>query len=261
MPNIALPPPRRRETLRYQPQIKHLRLRIQRAAGDSVPVVMAAQRSHSASAGAALIHIDCRDISALKQLENIEAFSEMLSSGIALVDEKGCIAFANAATEKMFGYRRGELENQPVASLLPSPLQRGSFEKHGEFFHDPKIAPHGLRPRVAWPPERRRRHFPAHFGLISIRLGEKRFAVASIADITDRNSIERKVREYEAQRTAIFSAGLVGDFTWNIDATRWKCPPRVFTLHRRGAIAGPVPAAWFRDRRHADSVTGLEKAG
>jgi PAS domain S-box-containing protein len=246
-------------TLRHRPEIKHVRLRILRSDGVSVPVIMAARRIDSGGDHGTLIQIHCRDISSLKQLDNIGAFSEMLSLGIALVDEKGCIIFANAAAEKMFGYERGDLENQPLEILVPSPLREGHTQQTRGFFHDPKtrmMAAH----RELYGSKKDGSPIAVQIGLSSIRLGEKRYAVASIADITERKSIERKVRDYEAQRTAIFSAGVVGDFTWAIERDEVEASATVFKLHGAAPISGPVPAAWFRARRHADAILGFHES-
>jgi len=185
----------------------------------------------------------------LKQLDSIEAFSELLAIGIALIDEKGCIVFANAAAEKLFAYERGELENRPVEMLLPPALR--------DFFREPKTRMtdagrpfHGCRKDGA--------AIDLQIGLRSLQLEEGNFAVASIADITERKSIERKVRQHEEQRAIIFSAGQVGDFTWSIERDEVEAHPTVFKLHGATPISGPVPAAWFRARRRADDAGGVQ---
>ncbi len=239
------------ESLRRQKEIKHVRLRFLRAGSDSVPVMMTAHGVKGDGGALVLIRMSCQDITSLTQLASIEAFSEMLSTGIALVDEEGRIVFTNSSAEKMFGYEQGELENQPVELLIGDVLRERHVKHRAEFFRELR---RGLMAadRELFGRRKDGSEIALQIGLSSIRLAERRFAVASIADITERKSIERIVREH--QRALIFSAGLVGDFTWNIDADEVIAHPTVFKLYGASPIAGPVPGAWFRARQHPDDM-------
>ena len=112
-------------------EVKHVRLRLRRADGTSFPASLAARWVEKSPFTPDLIDVLCRDITFLKRLGNIEIFSEMLSIGIALVDEAGMIAFANSFAERLFGYEQGELTHQPVAILFPEAPKSDPSPKTG----------------------------------------------------------------------------------------------------------------------------------
>ncbi len=235
-------------------EIKNVRLRLIRSHGASFPINMAARWVDADESHPALIDILCRDISFLKKLGNIEIFSEMLSIGIALVDEHRHIAFANTCAERMFGYEQGELSHQPLSLLFPDvndPQLHIKLDGHRD--HHPQIEPDRELPG------RRKDGSPIalKIGWSSIRLTEHRFAVASITDITVRKSIEGALRRHEEERALIFREGLVGDFTWDIVRNEVVAHPTVFRLYGAEPIAGPVPGSWFQSRRYPEDRSEL----
>jgi PAS domain S-box-containing protein len=55
----------------------------------------------------------------LIQQRNIRLLLETAQNGIVLVDDQGTIKMVNAATERLFGYKRAELTGQSVEMLVP----------------------------------------------------------------------------------------------------------------------------------------------
>ena len=68
------------ESLSSRKEIKRLKLRFLRAGRDSVPVMVAAHGARGSNENLALIRLVCQNTTPLKQIANIEAFSEMLST-------------------------------------------------------------------------------------------------------------------------------------------------------------------------------------
>ncbi len=76
----------------------------------------------------ALIHYDglVEDITERKELE--QRFWHILESApdaMLVVDEQGQITLANAQAERMFGYMRQELLQQPIERLIPDGSRAG----------------------------------------------------------------------------------------------------------------------------------------
>ena len=233
--------------VRSHKEVRHVRLRLLRADRTSFPATLAARWVDKNIYTPDLIDVLCRDITFLKRLGNIEIFSEMLSIGIALVDENGLIAFANSSAERLFGYEQGELTYQPVAMLFPGEL--GASLRSAHVQPDLELR---ARKKDGSPIELK-------IGWSTVRLGDHRFSVASITDITARKTIESELRKHQEQRALIFSEGLLGDYTWNIALDEIEAHPTVFRLYGAAPMAGPVPADWFRSRQQAGELLATDK--
>jgi len=200
---------------------------------------------------------DLDGIDPLEQSTTLDIFGEM-PIGIALADEDGRIAYANCAAERMFGYEQGELNYQPVEILVPGALREAHLKHKAGFLVQPKA-----RIMAAGRELRGRRkdgsEIALQIGLSSIRLGDRRVVMASIADLTERRAIERVLRKHEEQRAMIFSEGLLGDFTWNIERDEVEAHPTVFKLYGSPPISGPVPGNWFRSRHHPDDLAEIQQ--
>jgi len=233
------------EIVRARKETRNVRLRLLRANGGSLPVTMAARWIEGDAGRPDAIDIVCGDISNLKRIGNLEIFSEMLSIGIALVDENARIVFANSAAERLFGYAHGELEQQPWEALFPDTHLNFGAEREAEReLHGRTKAGGDIALKIGWS---------------SIRVAERRFAIASMADMTARKSIEGALRKHEEQRALIFSEGVLGDFTWNMERDEVDAHPTVYRLYGAAPVAGPVPGEWFRSRQHPDDRLATER--
>jgi PAS domain S-box-containing protein len=144
-----------------------------------------------------------RDITHRKQEE--EKFRDLLESApdaIVIVNEHGRIVLTNAQTEKLFGYPRHELLEQPIEILIP------------HRFH---VEHAGHRKRYAQSPRRRamgadlelfgRRkdgtEFPVEVSLSPLESGEGKLISSAIRDVSKRRQVEQEaeLRRQELART------------------------------------------------------------
>ena len=125
------------------------------------------------------------------------ALVDAAPDGIVVVDHRGVIVLVNAEVERMFGYRRAQLLDQPIETLVPESV-RGRHPEHVRGYHG---APR-LRPMGSGLDLHGRRHdgseFPVEISLSPIRHGGETLVVASIRDITDRRQIEREAKRANA---------------------------------------------------------------
>jgi len=71
------------------------------------------------------------------------ALIEAAPDALFVADAAGRILIANAEAEKMFGYSRDELIDQPVELLLPEKLRASHAERRAAYVAEPRVRPMG----------------------------------------------------------------------------------------------------------------------
>src|SRR5881396_3904284 len=123
-------------------------------------------------------------------------FGDLLESApdaIVGVDDQGRIVLVNAQTEKIFGYGRDELLNQPVEILLPERVRRAHQRHRAGYVLDPRTRPMGVGLDLAG----RRKdgsEFPAEISLSPFQTQDGVIVTSIIRDISDRRKVEGKFR-------------------------------------------------------------------
>jgi PAS domain S-box-containing protein len=125
--------------------------------------------------------------------ERIRELIESAPDAVVIVDAYGQIALVNERTEKMFGYRRGELLGRRIELLLPERFRERHAEHRKDYLDDPVTRPMGAGLELAG----RRKdgtEFPVDISLSALSTDEGQLATAFIRDISDR------VRQEDARR-------------------------------------------------------------
>jgi two-component system, cell cycle sensor histidine kinase and response regulator CckA len=126
---------------------------------------------------------------------------EAAPDAVVCVDAAGLIVLVNAATERLFGYGRGELTGQPVEMLVPEANRAGHPAHRAAYMKDPLPRQLGAGLEVAG----RRRDgstFPAEISVSAIDNGEGLLVTATIRDVTERMELlaERERLKSQAER-------------------------------------------------------------
>jgi PAS domain S-box-containing protein len=109
------------------------------------------------------------------------------------VDRSGRIAVVNAQAERLFGYGRAELVDQPVEMLVPEAARAEHAAHRGHYMDDPKPRPMSARMELSG----RRRDgstFPAEISLSAIDTDDGRLVIAAVRDVTEQLEL-RAARE------------------------------------------------------------------
>ncbi len=139
--------------------------------------------------------------------ETFRALLESAPDAMVVVDGQGRIAFVNAQTERLFGYRREELLGKPVETLVPARFRSGHVDQRSTYAKDPHVRPMGVGLDLFG----RRKdgsEFPVEIMLSPIKTHAGQLVVSAIRDITERKEFER---ELQAKNAALEEAALAKD--------------------------------------------------
>lgn len=143
------------------------------------------------------------DITARKrQEEKFRAVVEAAPTAMIMIDEAGSIVLTNAQVEKLFGYTQDELIGKKVDILVPDSARPGHPGLRDSFFVDPRPRQMGAGRDL----KGRRSDgstFPVEIGLNPIQTAEGKFAIAAIADITERKRAEELLSDSSYARSLI----------------------------------------------------------
>jgi two-component system, chemotaxis family, CheB/CheR fusion protein len=142
------------------------------------------------------------DVTERRQSEaTVRALLETAAQAILAVDTTGRIVLANATSQTMFGYRRDELLDQPIANLIPQRFREQHAHHQGGFFSQPRNRPMGLGLNL-YGLRKDGTEFPVEVSLSHVESPQGTLAVAFVSDITERKQTEEALRKSEAAARA-----------------------------------------------------------
>jgi PAS domain S-box-containing protein len=160
---------------------------------------------------------------------------------MVIVDHRGVIRLANAQTEEMFGYGRGELLGRPVEILLSQRFRADHPGHRRAYAASQQVRPMGAGLELSGL-RRDGAEFPVEISLSPLQTSEGLLVSAAIRDVSERKAAEQRISELVviavSSRDAILTrSGDVGD--------------RIDTLHTQACAI--VPTASSLDQA-ADSI-------
>jgi PAS domain S-box-containing protein len=127
---------------------------------------------------------------------------ESSPNAMMMIDEKGRIMLVNSQTERLFGYSRAELIEQPIEMLIPERFRSQHPLHRADFVAAPQARPMG-RGRDLFGLRKDGAEVPIEIGLNPIKEQGKILVLSSIVDITERKRAEEeRARLLASERAA-----------------------------------------------------------
>lgn len=117
-----------------------------------------------------------------------------VSEGVIVVDEHQFIVEANDAAEKMFGYPKGTLTQQPLEVLIPKNYHAGHSAHFSGFMKQQERRQMG-QGRDIFGARKDGSTFPVEAGLNPFTVYGKKYVMALVIDISKRKAQEKKIYE------------------------------------------------------------------
>jgi hypothetical protein len=153
------------------------------------------------------------DLTERKRAEaRFQAAVQSSPSGVIMVDHRGTVVLSNREAERTFGYNHDELLGQPVERLIPTRFVTGHPEHRDRYLTSPEARPMGTG-RELFGVRKDGTEVPVEVGLTPITMDEGTFVLASVVDITLRQSMEGQLREAQRLETVgALASGIAHDF-------------------------------------------------
>jgi two-component system sensor kinase FixL len=126
--------------------------------------------------------------------ERLRAILETAVEGIITIDERGIIESVNAAAERIFSYKAGEIIGKNVSVLMPSPHHESHDGYLANYRHSGRAKIIGIGREVAG----RRKDgsiFPMDLSVSEVKLADRRLFTGFVRDITERKQLEKEILE------------------------------------------------------------------
>jgi PAS domain S-box-containing protein len=125
--------------------------------------------------------------------ENARLIVEAQPAGVIGVDADGRITLVNAAVERQLGYSREELFDRPIDQLVPLDVRGRHAELRNSYMETPSIRMMGGG-RDLSAVAKDGSLLPVEIGLNPVASGARMGALATIVDISERKSLERRAQ-------------------------------------------------------------------
>jgi len=140
--------------------------------------------------------VSLRDETSERAATRFHGLVESAPDAIIIVDADGRIQLVNSQTERLFGFPRAQLLDQPIEMLLPARFRDGHERHRQAYGADPRVRPmgagltlHGLRHDGS--------EFPIEISLSPLQ--EETWIIAAVRDVTERVRFEQTLRDNNAE--------------------------------------------------------------
>jgi PAS domain S-box-containing protein len=134
--------------------------------------------------------------------EDFQQMIDDMPGAIVVVNQESLIRAVNNDAEKIFGYTRKELVNKHLDILIPLKFKKNHKELVADYFKDPSRKQMGKH-RTVLALNKKGNEFEVEILLAPFSIGTRKYAVASVRDISEPISKEKKLAEKVSELDAI----------------------------------------------------------
>lgn len=147
--------------------------------------------------------------------EQLQAILETAVEGIISIESDGTILFANASTERLFGYTHEEMVGQNVSMLMPDPDASAHDEYLKSYLETGNAKIIGIGREIIGL-RKDGTTFPANLAVSEVIVDGKTTFTGFIRDVSEQHAMQEKtaVGEQRFQRSLSFAN--IGAWNWNI---------------------------------------------
>jgi PAS domain S-box-containing protein len=149
----------------------------------------------------------------------LRALLETVVEAIVVVNDEGRITMANAATDKMFGYRRQELLGEPIEKLVPERLRERHVRHRASWFSHPRSRSMGAGQDLGGL-RRDGTEFPIEVSLSYLHSRQGLLGVSFISDVTERRKNKVTLLDYQKQLQRLAASLISAQETRNRELAR-----------------------------------------
>ena len=117
---------------------------------------------------------------------------EAVTEGVVVVDENQTIVITNSTAERMFGYEKNKLNNQPLTVLIPKNYHPNHDSYFNAYYKAPSQRQMGKN-RDLYGVHKSGKMIPVEVGLYPFEFNHKKYVMSMIIDITVRKEAEEKI--------------------------------------------------------------------
>lgn len=137
--------------------------------------------------------------------ERFKILMESAPDALLYVNSQGVITMANIQAEKVFGYSKTDLIGKEVEELIPERFRQIHKRHRDDYFKNPVARPMGGHGYEPYGISSDGREFPVDISLSPVRTEEGLFVLADVRDITERKSVEERIKRGYYYQKAISS--------------------------------------------------------